>query len=339
VKRFFVAFLALISPAAAQEPRYAERPEVRAFVRELVERHGFVERELLAMFSRVQRTESVLQAVQAPAERRPWEEYRANFLTERRIADGVTFWNANRKALERAERQYGVPPEYVVAILGVETFYGRNTGRWRVVDALTTLAFDYPPRAPYFRDQLEHYLLLVRDGGIDVFSVRGSYAGAIGIPQFMPGSYRRFALDYDGDGHIRLSTSAADAIGSIGNFLKSHGWARGEPVAFGAEVKGEDWRKLADTGVAPAHRAADLPGFGVKPAVPLPSDALCALIELETPGQPSEFRVTLRNYFVLTRYNRSNLYASAVLDLAAELARARTGPPAPPAPNIKKENP
>src|SRR5205807_192046 len=144
---------------------YAERPEVRAFVRELVERHGFVERELLAVFARAQRSESVLQAVQAPAGRRPWEEYRATFLTERRIAEGVAFWNANRKALERAERQYGVPPEYVLAILGVETFYGRNTGRWRVVDALTTLAFDHPPRAPYFRDQLEQYLLLGRDGG------------------------------------------------------------------------------------------------------------------------------------------------------------------------------
>ena len=208
-----------------------------------------------------------------------------------------------------------------------------------MIDALSTLAFDYPKRADFFRAELENYLVFTREMRIDALRVKGSYAGAIGIPQFMPGSYRRFALDYDGDGHIKLATSAADAIGSIGNFLKSHGWARGEPVAFGAEVKGEDWRKLADTGVAPAHRAADLPGFGVKPAVPLPSDTLCALIELETPGQPSEFRVTLRNYFVLTRYNRSNLYASAVLDLAAELARARTGPPAPPAPNIKKENP
>src|SRR5205809_7974611 len=165
------------------------------------------------MFARVQRTEPVLQAVQAPAERRPWEEYRASFLSERRIADGVAFWSANRKALERAERQYGVPPENVVAILGVETFYGPNTGRWRVVDALTTLAFDYPPRAPYFRDQLEHYLLLVRDGGIDVFSLRGSYDGAIGIPQFMPGSTRRFAVDFNADGVIDQRRSDAEVVG------------------------------------------------------------------------------------------------------------------------------
>src|SRR5207302_465769 len=294
VKRV-LAFLALISPALAQQPGYAERPEVRAFVRELVERHGFVERELLAVFARAQRSESVLQAAQAPAERRPWEEYRATFLTERRIADGAAFWNANRKALERAEHQYGVPPEYVVAILGVETFYGRNTGRWRVVDALTTLAFDYPPRAPYFRDQLEQYLLLVRDGGIDVFSMRGSYAGAIGIPQFMPSSTRRFAVDFNDDGVIDLRRSAADAIGSVANFLKQHGWERGGAVALEARVTGDDYR--AYTGGLEAKNAlAELIRAGVQPlGKDLPGEARAALVELETPDRPSEYRIGLTN--------------------------------------------
>jgi len=172
--------------------------------------------------------------------------------------------------------------------------------------------------------------MLSREARIDPLRVKGSYAGAIGIPQFMPGSYRRFAVDYDGDGLSDLATSPADAIGSIGNFLKAHGWVRGEPVGFSAEVSGEGWRKLAEAGVAPANRAADLPGFGVKFSVPMPADTRCALIELETPGQPSDFRVTLQNFFVLTRYNRSNLYAAAVMDLATELVRAKAGLPALP---------
>src|SRR5260221_320156 len=154
-----------------------------------------------------------------------------------------------------------------------------------------------------------------------------------------PESSRRCAVDYDGDGQANLATSPADATGSIGNSLKAHGWARGEPVAFSAEVSGELWRKLAGAGVTPATRAAALPGLGVKPAGQLPPDALCALIELETLGQPSDFRVTLQNFFVLPRYNRSNLYATAVLDLAAELARARLATPAPQVPDPKKENP
>ena len=324
MKRLVLAFLALISPALAQEPGYAERPEVRAFIRELVERHGFIERELLAVFSRVQRSESALQAVQAPAERRPWEEYRANFLTERRIADGVAFWSANRKALERAERQYGVPPEYVVAIIGVETFYGRNTGRWRVVDALTTLAFDYPPRAPYFRDQLEHYLLLVRDGGVDVFSVRGSYAGAIGIPQFMPGSTRRFAVDFNGDGVIDLRRSAADAIGSVANFLRQHGWEPGGEVALEARVTGDAYR--AYTGGLEAKNAlAELVQAGVQPlGKDLRGEARAALVELETPQRPSEYRIGFKNFYVITRYNRSAYYAAAVDDLAKALRGAQS---------------
>jgi len=216
-----------------------------------------------------------------------------------------------------------------VAIVGIETYYGRMPGSFRVIDALATLAFDYPKRAAYFRGELEHYLVFSREQKIDPLRVKGSYAGAIGIPQFMPGSYRRFAVDFDGDGQINLATSPADAIGSIGNFLKAHGWVQGEPVAFPAQVSGEGWRKLAGAGIVPATRFADLPDYGVKAAADLPGDTLCALVELESPGQPVNVRVTLKNFFVLTRYNRSNLYAAAVLDLAAEIARARRTASAP----------
>ena len=231
--------------------------------------------------------------------------------------------------MPRSLREFGVPEEVIVGIIGVETTFGKNIGTFRVIDALATLAFDYPKRSAYFRGELEHYLVFSRDQKIDPLRVKGSYAGAIGIPQFMPGSYRRFAVDFDGDGQINLATSPADAIGSIGNFLKAHGWVPGEPVAFPAQVSGEAWRKLAGAGIVPATRFADLPEYGVKTAADLPGDTLCALVELESPGQPLDVRVTLKNFFVLTRYNRSNLYAAAVLDLAAEIARARRAASAP----------
>jgi len=324
VKRFLLVFLALISPAAAQPPGYAERPEVRAFIRELVERHGFVERELVRLFSRVKRADGVLEAVQTPAERRSWEEYRAIFLTEPRVAGGVAFWNAHRKALERAQREYGVPPEYVIAIIGIETFYGRNTGRWRVVEALTTLAFDYPPRAPYFRDELEQYLLLARDGGFDVFSVRGSYAGAIGIPQFMPGSTRRFAVDFNGDGVVDLRRSATDSIGSVANFLKQHGWEPGGEVALEARVSGDAYRAYTG-GFEPRNALAELVKAGVQPlGKDLQSEVRAALVELESPERPSEYRIGFQNFYVITRYNRSAFYAAAVDDLAKALREAQS---------------
>ncbi len=311
-------------PAAAQEASYAERAEVQQFIREVVERHGFMEQELLLLFSRVRRTEPVLESIKPPPKPRAWEEYRSIFVNPRRIAAGVAFWSTQRRALERAERRYGVPPQYVVAIIGIETFYGRNPGRWRVVDALATLAFDYPPRAPFFRDELAHYLLLTRESGADVFSMRGSYAGAIGIPQFMPSSVRRYAVDFDGDGAVDLRRSAPDAIGSVANFLKQHGWQAGGEVLVEARVSGEAWRAAADGSVDPKHALAELRAAGVQLArAPRDEEARAALIELATPERPSEFRVAFRNFWVITRYNRSAFYASAVHDLALELRKAQ----------------
>jgi membrane-bound lytic murein transglycosylase B len=311
----------LACPAAAKSPSYAERPEVQEFIREVSARHGFDEQELLYLFSRVQRTEPVLEAIQPPPPKaRSWEEYRGNFVNPGRIAAGNSFWKTHRRALERAEQHFGVPAEYIVAIIGIETFYGRYAGRWRVVDALTTLAFDYPARSPYFRSELEQYLLLSRDTGADVFSVRGSYAGAIGIPQFMPSSTRRFAVDFDGSGAVDLRRSPSDAIGSVGNFLKEHGWQPGGEVLFEAKLSGEAWRALADGSVDPKHSLEELRKAGVEFPDPA-SGAQAALVELETPERPSEYRVGLHNFYVLTRYNRSAFYASAVHDLAQELRK------------------
>ena len=215
-----------------------------------------------------------------------------------------------------------MPEEIIVAIIGVETVYGRNTGSYRVIDALTTLAFDYPPRAEFFRGELENYLLYARDAGIDTLALKGSYAGAIGIPQFMPGSYRRYAVDLDGDGKQDLSGSFADAIGSVANFLKAHGWQSGEPVAYAAQVQGENYRRLVDIGIKPVTRCGDLADYGVSAAGQAKADASCALIELATPGEASEYLVGLNNFYVLTRYNRSSMYATAVLQLAQAVKAA-----------------
>ncbi len=294
---------------------------MQAFVDDLAQRHGFAKAELKRVFAKAQRVDPILEAIARPAERiRGWEEYRALLLTERRVAEGLEFWKKQRRSLERAERKYGVAPEYVVAIIGVETFYGRNTGSWRVVDALTTLAFDYPPRAGFFRSELENYLLMVRDAGWDVFAVRGSYAGAIGIPQFMPSSARRYAVDFDASGSIDLQRSRSDAIGSVANFLKVHGWQRGADVLVEARVAGEAWRAFAD-GYEPRHSMPALREAGVEFDSPQPAGAPVALIELSSAERPSDFRVGLRNFYVITRYNRSALYAAAVADLARQLRK------------------
>lgn len=298
--------------------RYAARKDVRQFIAQMVDKHGFDREELYTLFSRARYQRSVIAAIKPPREprARSWQAYRAQFITSERIEAGVEFRMRRHEALARAAERYGVPEEIIVAIIGVETVYGRNTGNYRVIDALTTLAFDYPPRAEFFRGELENYLLFARDAGIDVLALKGSYAGAIGIPQFMPGSYLRYAVDLDGDGTPNLSNSFADSIGSVANFLKQHGWATGEAVAYPAQVRGERHRELISAGIKPAYRCGELADFGVKTEGEVSSEALCALIELETPGEASEYLAALGNFYVLTRYNRSSMYAAAVLELA-----------------------
>jgi membrane-bound lytic murein transglycosylase B len=307
-------------PSAAFGQDYGQRPEVRAFIDEMVARHGFLEGELRAVFAQAQRVEPALQSI-LPEKQPTWAEFRSRFLNDRRIDAGLDFWRANRASLERAEREYGVAPQYVVAIIGVETYYGRHPGRYRVLDALTTLAFDYPARAAFFRSELEQYLLFVRASGVDVFSVKGSYAGAIGIPQFMPGSARRYAVDFDRDGRVDLLGNAADSIGSVANFLHRHGWRTGEEAQLRAKASGEAWRAYADGSVLPKHAVAELINAGLQTEQP-PADASAraAVVDLE-----GDLRLGLQNFYVITRYNRSALYAGAVADLAQALAERRAG--------------
>jgi membrane-bound lytic murein transglycosylase B len=323
-----LALLALAAAAAAQEQEaaYVERPDVQAFIRELVARHAFDEGELQAVFTHARREDGVLTAMRSQPEvmSLSWQAYRANFVNERLLKHGAAFWREHRGALARARGTYGVPEEIIVAIIGVETFYGRNTGRWRVLDALATLAFDYPPRASYFRGELENFLVFARDLGVDVLDVKGSYAGAIGIPQFMPTSYLRYAVDFDGDGAADLRGNAADAIGSVANFLKQHGWRAGEPVQRAVRLSGEGFRDYADGDPLPRHTLEELKLAGVAPrGAPLPSGARAALLELNTPERPAEYRLGLQNLYVLTRYNRSLFYALTVADLAEALRGAR----------------
>ena len=325
MKALLFALVLATGTAAAKEPPapYAGRPEVRLFVQEMVQKHGFVGKELDFIFARARRVDVALKAVATPASARAWVDYRAGFVNERQIGAGIEFWRTHQAALARAAKEYGVPEEIIVAIIGIETFYGKQTGKWRVIDALTTLAFDYPPRAPYFRGELENYLLISRERGTDVFSLRGSWAGAIGIPQFMPGSYMKFAVDFDGDGRIDLSGNPTDAVGSVANFLRQHGWKPGETILLDAEVQGDAYKPYADGTVLPKNTLEELAKAGVAPkGVGAAASSKVILIELETPGKPSDFRLGFDNFYVITRYNRSSFYATSVADLAAAL-RAR----------------
>jgi membrane-bound lytic murein transglycosylase B len=314
MKRLVASLAAAVSLSASGQG-YEARAEVRAFIDDMVARHGFLADELRGTFAQVQRVEPVLQSIQ-PAEKPSWTDFRNQFVNDKRIAAGLAFWRANRASLERAERDYGVAPQFVVAIIGVETYYGRHPGRFRVVDSLTTLAFDYPARARFFRGELEQYLLFARDNGVDVFSVKGSYAGAIGIPQFMPGSTRRYAVDFDGDGRIDLRESASDAIGSVANFLRRHGWRPGEAVQLRVKAAaGDAWRAYADGSLVPSHPVAELVESGLDAEVaPESASARAAVVDLQ-----GDLRLGLQNFYVITRYNRSALYAGAVADLAHEL--------------------
>ena len=309
---------------------YVGREDVRLFITEMVERHGFVRRELDKLFSKAKFQASIVKAITPPVtpQARSWQAYRQNFVTAQRVEAGLRFRERHAETLARASAQYGVPEEIIVSIIGVETVYGRNMGTYRVIDSLSTLAFDYPPRAEFFRNELEQFLLMTRDNNLDALGVKGSFAGAIGIPQFMPGSLRRFAVDFDDNGQTNLTDSPVDAIGSVANFLASHGWSRDQPIAFAARVENAAAgriRAMVDTGIKPAVRLAELAASGIAVAdlpATLGADTPLTLFELETPGQPTEYRIGLQNFYVLTRYNRSSLYASAVFDLAEALRSA-----------------
>jgi membrane-bound lytic murein transglycosylase B len=309
----------LVGAAGAQAALDADE---RAFVDEMVREHGYDRAELTGLLEGAQFQEGIIALITRPAESKPWYEYRAIMLTPERIEQGVEFWKRNAETLRRAEAEYGVPPEVVTAILGVETRYGRNTGRHRVLDALVTLAFGYPKRAPFFRKELVQFLLMVREEGLDARELNGSYAGAMGRAQFMPSSFRAFAVDFDGDGRRDLWASDADAIGSIANYFVRNGWRPGEQVVLPAAGVDERHRRFLDAGVKPSFTLGDLAAAGVRvSAGGLPADTPASLFDLDEEDGPA-YWAGLQNFYAITRYNRSELYAMAVYELSREIARS-----------------
>lgn len=299
------------------------RTAVNQFIDQMAKQPGFDRSSLQALFAKVHLIPSILSAISKPAEALPWYRYRSIFLTTQRIEGGVAFWAQHAAALQRAQKRFGVPPEVVVAILGVETLYGRHTGKYRVMDALSTLAFNYPQRADFFRGELKSFLLLTRQQHVDPLSVTGSYAGAMGVPQFIASSYLAYGVDFNGDGRKDLWHDPVDAIGSVANYLSEHGWEAGQPVAVRAHTDGRDYSKLLDKGVEPSTPLLTLEADGVTPVQPIRGNPPAALFTLES-DSGSEYWIGLRNFYVITRYNRSPLYAMAVMQLAQAIRRART---------------
>jgi membrane-bound lytic murein transglycosylase B len=313
--------LALSLPTAA----FASAPEsytegARAFAAEMADKHGLDLSALEGMLAQAEYRQDIIDAMRRPAEGKPWHAYRPIFLTPTRVAGGVQFMHAHRDLLQRAEAEHGVPPEIIAAVIGVETNYGSNQGRYRVIDALTTLGFAYPERAGFFRNELEELLLLSRDERLDPLGVKGSYAGAMGMPQFIPSSYRDYAIDFDGDGHRDLWHSPADAIGSVANYFSRHGWRAGEPVTLPVQVAGTlpaDIPVLEKAPAEPNLAVKKLIQAGITASEPLPAAERVSLIRLEAPED--EYWLGFNNFYVITRYNHSNLYAMAVYQLSREI--------------------
>ena len=322
---WLVALLALAA-APAQALELGEYPDLRRFVDEMVERHGLARGMLNRLFEEVELKPAVVHAMERPREGLPWHEYRQSFLDEPHIRDGARYWKKHAAALVRAYGQYGVPPEVVLGILGVETHFGRNRGSYRVIDALTTLTVDYPPRAEFFRRELEEFLLLARELKRDPRSLRGSYAGAIGIPQFIPSSYRRYAVDFDGDGRRDLIGNPSDAIGSVANFLKVHGWRAGEPLWDETRLEGTGFGFIEQLGAKPVLSLEELIRYGVFPVHHVDGERRAALISLEGENGPI-YRIGYHNFYVITRYNRSKRYAMAVTELGEEIRQRYESPP------------
>lgn len=296
---------------------------VDEFIAEMTRDYGFASEQLRDLFKQAERKQAILDAISRPAERvKPWKEYRPIFLTDSRVAQGVDFWRENEAALSRAEAEYGVPAEIIVAIIGVETFYGRNTGSHRVIDALSTLGFDYPPRQPFFRQQLKEFLLLTREEQVDPLTLKGSYAGAMGLPQFMPSSFRAYAVDFDGDGHIDIWNNPTDAIGSAASYFKQHGWAAGEPVVARANVSGERFEEGLTVGLESQKNAGEMRALGWQFDKSVADQTAVTAFRLEG-AEGDEYWLGLPNFYVITRYNRSVMYAMAVHQLSQLLADAR----------------
>lgn len=331
------------TPATPKKPRidyegefvnFGQWKEVKQFLDDLSVRQGFDRAELEATIAKTRYVDAAVQLMKPapPGKPKNWQAYRQLFIEPGRINGGVRFWNDNRDALARAEALYGVPADIIVAIIGVETIYGANTGRFRVMDALATLAFAYPlapqrvARMDFFRNELESTLVYARQAGIDPFSLQGSYAGAVGLPQFMPSNIMKYAVDFDGDGKIDLRSSAIDAIGSVAAFLVAHGWRRDDPapLAYPATVSSSgQWTRYINQGLEAKFRQQDLMADGIVTTSSLPPGMLFGLVDLQNGAEATEFWLATNNFYAITQYNRSYFYAMSVVELGRAIKAAR----------------
>ncbi len=313
--RIFVFLLLLL---ALPHAHAVDLPGIPEFIDEMVAKHQFKRNELVNVFQHAELQQAVIDAINSPATAKPWIDYRAIFVNDNNIREGLVFWRKHGRTLHRAERKYGVPQSIIVALLGVETHFGQRTGKFRTLDALTTLAFDYPRRADFFRNELEQYLLLSRDQDLDLMEVYGSYAGALGIPQFMPSSYLKYAVDFDHDGKLDLLRDPIDAIGSVANYFRQYGWARGKPVTARVTVSEDECLgSLQEPRTVAAWKSA-----GVKPEKKIAAADSARLMDF-TVGEGKDFWLAFNNFDVITRYNNSDFYAMSVYQLSEALLDAR----------------
>ena len=317
---------------AAEFATFTQWQAVDGFIDEMCRDHGFEREALRSLFGQIHYLDSVVKLINPPpvGTVKNWSAYRARFIEPRRLNAGTKFWNRYTVELERAQQEFGVPPEIIVGVLGVETMYGQATGKFRVVDSLTTLAFAYPetpnrePRMAYFRNELKQALLYARESNVDPLSLHGSFAGAIGWPQFMPGSIRRYAVDFDGDGKIDLRNSAVDAIGSIASFLSQHGWQRDQPLVFPVRVTPDmPWPSLIGRSLEAKLSREELQVAGVIVPDEVPASHPYGLFDLEDGSHPTRYLLGTQNFFAITHYNRSYYYAMAVIELGQAISRHR----------------
>lgn len=295
---------------------------INQYVDSFSKEHGLDQQQVRKAFTKVKLKKSILNAISNPHESLPWYKYRNIFLRKDRIEEGVAFWKKHRKTLEQAERKYGVPQEVIVAIIGIETKYGQRQGSYHVLDALTTLGFAYPPRAKFFKKELGQFLLLCKEQHFDPFSVQGSYAGAMGQPQFMPSSYRQYAVDFDRSGKRDLMHSPQDAIGSVGNYLKKNGWRNKVPLIYKAQVLNQKHTQLKQKSNRPQFTARTLNKYGVQTTSSLPRRDKFVWLPLDVSSKKQDYWVGSHNFYVITRYNTSKLYAMAAVQLSEAIKAA-----------------
>lgn len=320
MKKLLCLLCAVLSLTTYAESTFIERKDVRAFIDDTHKQYGLSKEDIEQALSKVQLQKRVIHSIKNPKEAQSWTNYRRIFITDDRIEKGLAFMKKHQVLLEKAEHTFGVPKEIIIAIIGVETHFGTKQGKYRVLDSLATLAFDFKKRAPFFKKELAHFLTLCHEQNIAPESVYGSYAGAIGQPQFMPSSYRAYAIDFDNDGKKDLRNNTADAIGSVANYLKIHGWQKDEGITEKAELSGSNYKKLISSARYAKHSIKKLNRYGIQGNAQAQAKK-GSLLALESP-QDIEYWLAYPNFFVITKYNTSKQYALAVFLLAERIKQA-----------------